>query len=258
MGPSCPLSGLASLISPTPYQIIPESLQCPLLLHAAPESGLPPSRPHCKEGSLISLHPVTEGEAGASNQTLPPPQPHLLTHLPSPPLPTPPPPPPPKLLLNLLSRFLVLSICCLDCSLMSCLTCLNLIATARWWLRTTPTTTRELGAWETILPGASGWGQREACGTRHTGQAEAEWPLPDKAIVMAGGGGDQALSQQGDKTGPRCQVWHRQLRAQGLPGWEPGPWGLGLMLTRCLGKQPDRFPRPGLRGRGNRAGETKV
>lgn len=158
VGPSCPLSSLASLISPTPYQIIPESFQCPLLFHAAPDSGLPPSRPHCKGGSLISLHPVTEGKAGASNQTLPP-QPHLRTHLLSPPLPPPPPPPPlppPKLPLNLLSRFLVLSICCLDCSLMSCLTCLNLITTARWWLRTTPTTTGELGTWETILPGATG------------------------------------------------------------------------------------------------------
>lgn len=71
VGPSCPLWGLASLISPTPYQIIPESFQCPLLLQA-PCAGLPPSRPHCKGGSLISLHPVTEGKARASNQTLPP------------------------------------------------------------------------------------------------------------------------------------------------------------------------------------------
>lgn len=75
-------------------------------------------------------------------------------------LPPSPPPPPSKLPQNLPSSSSVLSICCLDCSLMSRLMCLNLITRARWWLCTPPSTTAtELGAQENILSEATGWGQ---------------------------------------------------------------------------------------------------
>lgn len=83
----------------------------------------------------LSILSFGVGGAGASNETCPSPNP---TYTPICLLPPSPPLPPSKLPQNLPGRSLVLSICCLHCSLMSRLMCLNLITRARWWFRTRP------------------------------------------------------------------------------------------------------------------------